>query len=159
MLLQRGVAVCLPPVREPPLWLVSCTCRKNGPATGSAVEVAGIAAEETFATKGEMAQRMLARTLAPDVPAGWVVRDTADGSEQARSWLEEQERSCVLAMPETHTVWSAGLAQRVWPVGRGALFPGDLDGPLRRRGPSRAMPRRVGLARAVGERRRTDARV
>lgn len=82
---------------------------------------AGIADEVVFATKGELAQHMLARAFAAQVPAQWVVGDTVYGYDEMRSWLEEQERNYVLAVPETHTVWIAGQAQ---PVGLiAALLP------------------------------------
>lgn len=74
---------------------------------------AGIADEVVFATKGELAQHMLARAFAAQVPAQWVVGDTVYGYDEMRSWLEEQERNYVLAVPETHTVWIAGQAQSV----------------------------------------------
>jgi SRSO17 transposase len=84
---------------------------------------AGIADEVEFATKGELAQRMLARAFAAGVPAGWVVGDTVYGYDEMRSWLEEQERNYVLAVPETHAVWIAGQSQPVGLVA--ALLPPD----------------------------------
>jgi SRSO17 transposase len=82
---------------------------------------AGIGEEVSFATKGELAQRMLARAFAAEVPAQWVVADTVYGYDEMRSWLEEQGRNYVLAVPETHTVWIAGQAQPVGLVA--ALLP------------------------------------
>jgi SRSO17 transposase len=82
---------------------------------------AGIGEEVPFATKGELAQRMLARAFAAGVPAQWVVADTVYGYDEMRRWLEEQERHYVLAVPETHTVWIAGQAQPVGLVA--ALLP------------------------------------
>jgi SRSO17 transposase len=84
---------------------------------------AGIPDEVGFATKGELAQRMLARAFAAGVPAEWVVGDTVYGYDEMRSWLEEQERNYVLAVPETHTVWIAGQSQPVGLVA--ALLPPD----------------------------------
>jgi SRSO17 transposase len=84
---------------------------------------AGIADEVEFATKGELAQRMLARVFAAGVPAEWVVGDTVYGYDEMRSWLEEQERNYVLAVPETHAVWIAGQSQPVGLVA--ALLPPD----------------------------------
>lgn len=82
---------------------------------------AGIADEVTFATKGALAQRMLARAFEAQVPAQWIVGDTVYGYDEMRSWLEEQGRHYVLAVPETHAVWIAGEAQ---PVGLlAALLP------------------------------------
>lgn len=82
---------------------------------------AGIGEEVSFATKGALAQRMLARAFAAGVPARWVVADTVYGYDEMRSWLEEQGRNYVLAVPETHTVWIAGGAQPVGLVA--ALLP------------------------------------
>jgi len=84
---------------------------------------AGIADEVEFATKGELAQRMLARAFAAGVPAQWVVGDTVYGYDEMRGWLEEQGRNYVLAVPETHAVWIAGQSQPVGLVA--ALLPPD----------------------------------
>lgn len=66
-----------------------------------------------FATKGELARRMLARAFAAGVPARWVVGDTVYGSDELRGWLEGQECSYVLAVPSTHAVWSRGRPRTV----------------------------------------------
>ena len=84
---------------------------------------AGIPDEVKFATKGELAQRMLARAFAAGVPAQWVVGDTVYGYDEMRSWLEEQRRNYVLAVPETYAVWVAGQSQPVGLVA--ALLPAD----------------------------------
>jgi SRSO17 transposase len=82
---------------------------------------AGIPDEVAFATKGELAQQMLARAFAAGVPAEWVVGDTVYGYEELRLWLEEQQKHYVLAVPETHQVWVQGRPQ---PVGLlAALLP------------------------------------
>jgi len=82
---------------------------------------AGIPDEVEFATKGELAKRMLARAFAAGVPAEWVVADTVYGYDELRLWLEEQQKNYVLAVPETHQVWVQGQAQ---PVGLlAALLP------------------------------------
>jgi SRSO17 transposase len=84
---------------------------------------AGIADEVAFATKGELAQGMLARAFAAGMSAQWVVGDTVYGYDEMRSWLEEQGRNYVLAVPETHAVWIAGQSQ---PVGLlAALLPAE----------------------------------
>ena len=82
---------------------------------------AGIPDEVEFATKGELAQQMLARAFAAGVPAEWVVGDTVYGYDELRLWLEEQQKNYVLAVPETHQVWVQGQPQ---PVGLlAALLP------------------------------------
>jgi SRSO17 transposase len=82
---------------------------------------AGIPDEVGFATKGELAQQMLARAFAAAVPADWVLGDTIYGYDELRLWLEQQQQNYVLAVPETHTVWVQGRQQ---PVGLlAALLP------------------------------------
>jgi SRSO17 transposase len=84
---------------------------------------AGIPDEVEFATKGELAKRMLARAFAAGVPAEWVVADTVYGYDELRLWLEEQQKKYVLAVPETHQVWVQGQPQ---PVGLlAALLPDE----------------------------------
>jgi len=84
---------------------------------------AGIPDEVEFATKGELAKRMLARAFAAGVPAEWVVGDTVYGYDELRIWLDEQKKNYVLAVPETHTVWVQGRQQ---PVGLlAALLPAE----------------------------------
>jgi SRSO17 transposase len=69
---------------------------------------AGIPAETTFATKGELARQMLERAFAAGLPAAWVVGDTVYGHEALRGWLAEQGRAYALAVPSDHGVWTAG---------------------------------------------------
>lgn len=74
---------------------------------------AGIPDEVPFATKGELAQQMLARAFAAGVPATWVVGDTVYGYDELRMFLEKQQKNYVLAVPETHMVWVQGRQQSV----------------------------------------------
>ena len=84
---------------------------------------AGIPDEVEFATKGELAQHLLARAFAAGVPAEWVVGDTVYGYDELRLWLEAQQKNYVLAVPETHQVWVQGQPQ---PVGLlAALLPDE----------------------------------
>jgi SRSO17 transposase len=82
---------------------------------------AGIPDEVEFATKGELAQQMLARAFAARVPADWVVGDTVYGYDDLRLWLDEQQKNYVLAVPETHMIWVQGRQQPVGLVA--ALLP------------------------------------
>jgi SRSO17 transposase len=67
-----------------------------------------------FATKGQLAQRMLARAFAAGVPAAWVTGDEVYGnSGPLCSWLEAQERAYVLAVACDQLVWADGQRQRV----------------------------------------------
>src|SRR5437763_1042085 len=84
---------------------------------------AGIPDEVAFATKGELAKLMLARALAAEVPAEWVVGDTVYGYDELRLWLEAQQKNYVLAVSGTHQVWVQGRSQ---PVGLlAALLPDE----------------------------------
>jgi SRSO17 transposase len=81
-----------------------------------------------FATKGELAHRMLQRAFAAGVRAAWVVGDSVYGSEEVRRWLEGQQQSYVLAVPETHPLWIQGRHQ---PIGLVAgLLPQEAWTPL-----------------------------
>jgi SRSO17 transposase len=82
---------------------------------------AGIPDTVGFATKGELAQQMLVRAVAAQVPAAWVVGDTIYGYDALRLFLEEHDKNYVLAVPETHTVWVQGEPHSVGLLA--ALFP------------------------------------
>jgi SRSO17 transposase len=75
---------------------------------------AGVPAAVGFATKGQLAQSMLARAFAAGVPAAWVTGDEVYGNAgRLRGWLEAQGRAYVLAVSCDHLVWSDGRQQRV----------------------------------------------
>jgi SRSO17 transposase len=60
---------------------------------------AGIPDAVTFATKPELARRMLKRVLAAGLSAAWVTGDTVYGGHPPlRAWLEEQRQPYVLAI-------------------------------------------------------------
>lgn len=60
---------------------------------------AGVPEEVAFATKPQLAQRMLERALAAGVPAAWVTGDSIYGGDRRlRVWLEQQEQPFVLAV-------------------------------------------------------------
>src|SRR5260370_1259759 len=69
---------------------------------------AGIPDQVKFATKGTLAKQMLGRAFAAGVKADWVLADTVYGYDEMRKWLEDQRQPYVLAVPETHQVWSGG---------------------------------------------------
>src|SRR2546421_1056590 len=59
----------------------------------------------SFATKPELAKRMVQRAQAADLPIRWVVADTVYGhSSDLRNWLEEQGYAHALAVPCTEVV-------------------------------------------------------
>jgi SRSO17 transposase len=60
---------------------------------------AGVPDDVTFATKPELARRMLERLRAAGLPAAWVTGDSVyGGSGPLRTWLEEQRQPYVLAI-------------------------------------------------------------
>jgi SRSO17 transposase len=69
---------------------------------------AGIPTGKSFETKPHLAQRMVARAIAAQMPARWVVADTVYGTDELRLWLEEQGYCYVLAVPTTYSVWTHG---------------------------------------------------
>ncbi len=75
---------------------------------------AGVPEGVGFATKGELAKRMLHRAFEAGVPARWIVADTVYGmSRGLRGWLEEGERSYVLAVTSSKGVYHEGRQRRV----------------------------------------------
>jgi SRSO17 transposase len=105
-------------------------------------EDAGIPPAVTFATKGDLAQAMLARAFAAGVPAAWVTGDEIYGNDgDLRRWLEQQQRPYVLAVACSHPVWHDGAQVRIdalvagipsegWPrleVGAGSKGPRVYD--------------------------------
>jgi SRSO17 transposase len=77
-------------------------------------EGAGVPDEISFATKGELAQAMLAQAFAAEVPAAWVTGDEVYGNDgRLRRWLETEQRSYVLAVACSHAVWDNGVQVRV----------------------------------------------
>jgi SRSO17 transposase len=60
---------------------------------------AGIPDDVAFATKPELARRLLARAWAAGVPAAWVTADSVYGDDRRlRRWLEAQAQAYVLAV-------------------------------------------------------------
>jgi SRSO17 transposase len=60
-----------------------------------------------FATKPQLAQRMIARALAAGLPFAWVVGDEVYGCDRRlRRYLEEAERPFVLAVRNSEPLWA-----------------------------------------------------
>lgn len=77
-------------------------------------EAAGVPPDIRFATKGDLAQTMLARAFAAAVPAAWVTGDEVYGNDGGlRRWLESQQRPYVLAVACSHPVWHEGVQVRI----------------------------------------------
>jgi len=67
---------------------------------------AGVPTEVTFQTKPELAQQMLARALAADVPVAWVTGDEVyGGARRLRLWLEAEHQPFVLAIKRSEPLW------------------------------------------------------
>jgi SRSO17 transposase len=87
---------------------------------------AGVPDQVGFATKPELARRMLERALDAGVPAGWVTGDEVYGNSPAlRGWLEGRRLPYVLAVKATEplcgrsgsSVSAARLAEQLPPEG------------------------------------------
>ena len=75
---------------------------------------AGIPAGVRFASKITLAERMLARAFAADVPARWVVADSFYGrSGPFRRWLEEHDQPYAVMIPRTNAIDYRGRRIRV----------------------------------------------
>ena len=73
-------------------------------------EAAGVPADVRFATKGDLAQAMLARAFAAEVPAAWVTGDEIYGNDGSlRRWLEGEGRPYVLVVARSHSIWQDGM--------------------------------------------------
>jgi SRSO17 transposase len=72
-------------------------------------EEAGVPADVEFATKPQLAQRLLERALAAGVPAAWVTGDEVYGRDRRlRMWLESEQQPFVLAIPSNEPLWVEG---------------------------------------------------
>jgi SRSO17 transposase len=72
-------------------------------------QVAGVPPSVTFATKPELARRMLERTFQAGVSAQWVLGDTVYGGDRTlRRWLEDQQQAFVLAVGCDERFWWEG---------------------------------------------------
>jgi SRSO17 transposase len=70
-------------------------------------QVAGVPDQVGFATKPELARRMLERALEAGVPAGWVTADEVYGNSPGlRGWLEARGMPYVLAVKATEPLSS-----------------------------------------------------
>jgi SRSO17 transposase len=78
----------------------------------------------TFATKPQLAQRMLQRAWAAGVEAAWATADTVYGNDGTfRRFLEASEQPDVLAVQSNQQLWDGPVRSRVdaiaatWPAG------------------------------------------
>lgn len=139
---KRGI----PPLRVLPWAGVSRPC---------IVPAKGLDQEIAFASKGELAQAMLARAFVAGVPAQWVTADEVYGNDgKLRRWLPEEKRAYVHGVSRAQMIGSgetwtqervetaiAALPAQDWqrlPVGNGSKGPRVYDwaatsGPATRR--------------------------
>jgi SRSO17 transposase len=69
---------------------------------------AGVPDEVAFATKPQLAKRMLSRAREAGVPAAWVTGDSVYGKDRRlRIWLEEQGQPFVLEVACNEPLWAA----------------------------------------------------
>jgi len=74
---------------------------------------AGVPDTVAFATKPQLAQRMLARAFAAGVPAAWVTGDELYGNDtDLRRWLEQTHHPYVFAVAGSHPIWHTGSQER-----------------------------------------------
>ena len=85
---------------------------------------AGIPQSVTFATKPQLAERMLRRAWRLGVKAAWVVADTVYGNDgKFRRFLEADQQPYVLAVRSNQQLWDGQARSRVdaiaagWPAG------------------------------------------
>lgn len=75
----------------------------------SRCEAAGIAQAVEFATKPQLARKMIERALEAGVPCGWITGDEVYGRDRRlRGWLESREQSFVLAVARNEPLWWQG---------------------------------------------------
>jgi SRSO17 transposase len=73
---------------------------------------AGIPEQVTFATKPELARRLVERALEAGARPAWVVADSVYGAHhKLRFFLEERQQPYVMAVTSAQSVWT-GLSQR-----------------------------------------------
>ena len=111
---------------------------------------AGVPEEVRFATKPQLARRMLERALDAGVPAAWVTGDTVYGGDRRlRMWLEGRNQPFVLAIKSNEPLWSdgeGGVRQR--PAARIAASLTDEDWQRLSAGDGAKGPRLYDWARA-----------
>ena len=75
-------------------------------------QAAKIPAHVEFRTKPQLAQQMIARTVAAQVPFAWIAGDEVYGDNRSlRVWLEQQELHFVLAVASNQYVWTERMCQ------------------------------------------------
>lgn len=79
-----------------------------------------------FATKPQLAQRMIARAIAAQVPFAWVTGDEIYGDDRRlRVWLEQQEVHFVMAVASNQYVWTQRMRQETMGQLAATVAPAD----------------------------------
>lgn len=82
----------------------------NDPARRAAAKVPE---SVEFATKPQLARRMIEHAVAAQMPFGWVTGDEIYGDDRRlRMWLEQQELHFVLAVASNQYVWTQQIRQQ-----------------------------------------------
>jgi SRSO17 transposase len=103
-----------------PCWIASCICAICWTNDQERCREAHVPASVTFATKPELAQRLLERTLDSSLPIAWVTGDTVYGSSQKlRVALEARKQAYALAVMCKEQVEVQGTRRRVDRIARG----------------------------------------
>ncbi len=102
---------------------------------------AGIPADVTFATKPQLARRMIERAVTAKVPFAWIAGDEVYGDNgPLRTWLEQQRIAYVLAVACDHQIpagagrtaradeLAARLPKRAWQRVSAGKAPRDTAG-------------------------------
>jgi len=90
-------------------------------ADASRRTAASVPTEVRFATKPQMAQRILRRVLEADLPLSWLTGDTVYGNDwRMRTWLEEPRMPYVLGVSAQYRLftgqvcaWATTVVQRL----------------------------------------------
>lgn len=78
------------------------------------LQAVGLTPDTPFATKPQLARRMLERVLETGPPVAWVTGDAVYGHARGlRSWQEEQGLHHVLAVPRNEELWAGTDLRRV----------------------------------------------
>src|SRR5487761_1382942 len=100
---QVGVFLCYAGARGAALVDRELYLPQEWAADGQRCRQAGVPQGTGFATKPELARRMIERALDADAPCGWVAADEVYGNDsKLRRWLEDRHRAYVLAVASDH---------------------------------------------------------
>ncbi len=86
---------------------------KEWVADASRRQAANVPEEMTFATKPQLARKLLERALTAQILHRWITGDANYGDDrQLRGWLETQKECYVFGITSDHLLYNAGAHQR-----------------------------------------------